>query len=86
MVAENERFQMFFDETTTILTIYDKLTKKTYQTADKNAVDKKLRSPFIVEYIDMDDVSGGISRLDGYDNSVAFNDEVTNKITRHYSF
>ncbi len=86
MVAENERFQMFFDETTTILTIYDKLTKKTYQTADKKAVDKKLRSPFIVEYIDMDDVSGGINRLDGYDNSVEFNDEVTNKITRHYSF
>lgn len=86
LVKENERFKMYFDETTTIVTIYDKLYDKYYQTADKENSNNLYKSPFTIEYFDKDSVSGGVLRMNGFDNSILFYDVLTGIYSRHYQF
>lgn len=84
LVSSNERFEMYFDETTTIVTIYDKENDKVYHTAQKDSTNPRLLTPFNIEFYDIQSVSGSVDRMNAYENSILYEDELTEKKERHY--
>lgn len=90
LVATNDRFDMYFDETNTAITIYDKFNLDdnndpvVYTTVKTgNDVANSLRNPFTLSYFAED---GSQKVLSAYDNSISYKDELTNTITRFYKF
>lgn len=90
LVAQNDRFDMYFDETNTAITIYDKFNLDdnndpvVYTTVKTgNNVANTLRNPFTLSYFAED---GSQKVLSAYDNSISYKDELTNTVTRYYKF
>lgn len=91
LVASNENFDMYIDEKTTIIKVVDKKncldsndiqTCKVYETAKNyDNAPNIVKSPFVISYFGSD---GSLKALDGYDSSIEYRDELTDKRERHY--
>lgn len=88
LVGTNSRFDMYFDESNTAITILDKENldennDPTVYTSVKTTGANNLRSPFSISYFAED---GSTKSLNAYEYSISYRDELTGVVTRFYTF
>ena len=84
LVASNDRFEMFIDEETTIVTLHDKINDNYYYSAKKDSPNSSEKSNF--ELLDGNKKTARISPswYESYNKSVKYRNALTEKDESHY--